>query len=117
MLSKLYEDEPSHFEINRRKYFNVETNERLNKAFDQKINSFLNIVNEEKAQAIALSDRLKTVNICNENTADKNCTEAKQNENNNNFNDKKLDSLINSLKEESNYNKILNEKLKNLLKD
>jgi hypothetical protein len=105
-----FEDEPSHFQINRRNYFNMKTNKRLNKEFESKINNFINVVNKEKAETVTLSDRLKTiVNLNDHSKVVEISTECVKEEKI--VNSKKIDSLMSILNEESNHFKNFNEKL------
>ncbi len=102
-----YDDEPSHYQINRRIYFNMATNKRLNKEFDLKFKNLINIVNEEKAQ-LCKSVKAKTI-VAVENKV----VEEPEVDN---LNVKRLDNLLISLKEETSYNSKLNVKQNKLLK-
>jgi hypothetical protein len=105
-----FEDEPSHFQINRRNYFNMKTNKRLNKEFESKIKNFINVVNKEKAETVTLSDRLKTIVNLNDNSnVVEISTECVKDEKF--VNSKKIDSLMSILNEESNHFKNFNDKL------
>ena len=113
------EGETSYYQINRRAYFNMKTNKRLKTEFDSKIKNFLNAVNKEKTETSTLSDRLKqsvSLNADSEEHAGKKGNDPEQVESEEKFmGAKKLENLLFSLNKESNYLKILDEKLQKCL--